>query len=116
MTKLPCLYAITSLCLALSSSQVQAEPTSGPLYVTQLRPYGNPAGSGIVFVYFNAIALCGTSTMSIDLAWGAGKEMYATLQAAAFAGKQVKVELSNSTGCDSTRPWDSKIQSVYVVL
>jgi hypothetical protein len=116
MLRTKLLTLLSAVCIGMAAPNAGAEPTSGPLYVTQLRPYGNPAGSGIVFVYFNAIALCGTSTMSIDLAWGAGKEIYATLLAAALAGKQVKVELSNSTGCDSARPWDSKIQSVYVVL
>jgi hypothetical protein len=94
---------------------VKAEPTSGPVTIQQLRPYAIQGSSGLVFVYFNQIALCGTSVMTLDLSWGGAKEIYATLLTASVTGRQVKVELSNAGGCVSAAPWESKIQSVVLM-
>ena len=114
MRKLAC--AATLAVVAVSSVPAFAEPTTGPVRITQVRPY-NSAGApdGAVFVAVvsadPAVPVACTTVFQIDLTYGGGKAVYAAALTALATGKTVQIEMVNDGGCAG---WGTKIQSLYV--
>ncbi|UDF35489.1 UNVERIFIED_ORG: hypothetical protein LHJ69_23575 [Shinella sp. XGS7] len=97
--------------LALTALSGYAEPTSGPVTISQIRPY---IGSTTVYVYTNDLGPCGQQVgsraiYSIDLASPAGKAAYAAALAATAAGKLVLLEVI-AGACGGEYPG---LQSIY---
>jgi hypothetical protein len=87
-----------------------SEPTSSPVTITSLRPYGN-------FILLTAnIApgnFCATSNYLIDLnANTAGKNLYAAALGAVLTNKTVQLELA---ACSSALPTYNTLQSITVL-
>ncbi len=99
--------------VAAASSSAFAEPTSGNVTISQLRPY---VGGTQVFVYVNGVGPCGAGVSgaygiyTIDLTSASGKAAYAAALAAVMAGKQVQLE-AIASACGNPYPG---LQSVYV--
>jgi hypothetical protein len=87
----------------------KAEPSTGWVYVTLVRPYSNTDLK--VYVEINSSAVCNTSVFAIKVNDPNGKEMYAAALAAFIAQKKVILEASNSTGCTG---WGTLLQSLYI--
>jgi hypothetical protein len=92
---------------------VQAEPTTAPLSVVNIRPYMNNGGVGAVYFTVDSVALCNTSTYVIDLAWGGSKQAVATLMLAFAGNNRVQIEIDNAGR--ATPSWSTKVQSIYIV-
>jgi len=93
-------------------SAVRAEPTSGAVTISQLRPY---VGATSVYVYLNGTGPCGQQSgsyniYSLDLSTPSGKAAYAAALVAVSAGKQVQVEVI-AGACGAPYPG---IQSIYI--
>jgi hypothetical protein len=97
----------------LWSTVANAEPTSDPVSIVNIRPYMGPGLPGNVYFTIDRVDLCGTDTYVIDLGWGGSKQAVATLMLA-FAGQhRIKVEIDNA-GC-ANPGWGTKVQSIYIV-
>jgi hypothetical protein len=88
--------------LALVVSFAFAEPTSGPVTISELRPY---IGGNGVYVYLSGTGPCGSGVTgakaiyTIDLSSSAGKAAYAALLTAVATGKQAVLEvIANACG------------------
>ncbi len=88
-----------------------AEPTGVPVNILSLRPY--TSSNPVAYIEVSASTLCNTNGFKINLSEPGGKEMYATALTAAASGKQVKLEVSNATGCQG---WGTVLQSIYLVV
>jgi len=98
--------------VALGTSSVYAEPTSGLVTISQLRPY---IGGNGVYVYLNSAGPCGQQTgaygiYTIDLSSPAGKAAYAAALIAVTTGKQVQLE-AIAGACGTQYPG---LQSIYI--
>jgi hypothetical protein len=96
---------------AFMSSLAQAEPTSGPVKVLEVRPYNIQGSPGAVYVRIDQVSMCNTDTYKIDLSWNGSKEVLAAALSALLADKPVKVEVAN-TGCVG---FATPIQSLYIL-
>lgn len=105
------LKRIAWILLTVATFNCLAEPTSVPVSITSLRPYTGTNPVAVVEV--SSYPLCSTNAFKINLGEPGGKEMYATALAAAMSGKQVKLEVSNTTGCQG---WGTTLQSIYLIL
>ena len=116
MTMKKLAYAALLTIGALSGFTVLAEPTTGLVRITTLRPYNSAgAADGVVFVAVvsadpNVPVAC-TTVFQIELTYGGGKAVYAAALTAFVAGKAVYIEMVNDGGCTG---WGTKIQSLYV--
>jgi hypothetical protein len=89
-----------------------AEPTSGLITISELRPY---IGSDIIYVYIDGVGPCGQQSgsygiYSINLSSQAGKAAYSAVLAALSAGKKVKLEVI-AGACGTHYPG---LQSIYI--
>ena len=102
--------AVLSLVVASSAS---AEPTSSPLLVNNIRPYG---GTDIVFIVTNNTpnSFCPTSLYSLSLASNAGKAMYAAALTALATGKYVQLELITGAPCGNGPSGSNALQSIAI--
>ncbi len=106
------LAIIVATMLAIGMSPASAEPTSGAVTISQLRPY---IGGTQVFVYINGVGPCGSGVSgpyalyTIDLSSAAGKAAYAAALAAVIANKPVLLEVIASA-CGTQYPG---LQSIY---
>jgi len=100
--------------LALSAPFADAEPTSGAVTISQLRPY---IGGTSVYVYVNGVGPCGSGVSgayaiyTIDLSSASGKAAYAAALAAVIANKSVLLEVI-AGACGTQYPG---LQSVYAL-
>jgi hypothetical protein len=95
----------------LCSTGARSEPTSSPLKLEYIRPYG---GTNIVFIKA-AIApgsFCASNIYSLDMATNTGKAMYAAALAALLSEKNVQLELINCGGGPSG---SNSLQSIYIL-
>lgn len=101
---------MTAACLALACIAVaplaQAEPTSPPVHITYVRPYGV---GNIVFVQTDTTPgnFCSTSIYTIDLSTNNGKAMFAIAHSAMQGGKPVMIELLTGSVCLNGNPLNS---------
>jgi hypothetical protein len=94
-----------------ASATAFSEPTSSPVSISYIRPYGS---GNTVFIGANMQpgAFCASNVFSIDIGTPMGKAMYDAALAALTAGKLVKLELLT---CAAT-PYDaSSLQSIYIL-
>ena len=104
--------ATAATILAMAASSAYAEPTSGAVTLSQLRPYIGGTG---VYVYVNGVGPCGSGVSgayaiyTIDLTSAAGKAAYAAALAAIIANKSVMLEVI-ANACGTQYPG---LQSVY---
>ena len=103
-----CVLAFLFAFMASASPQAMAEPTSGPLYIKTLRPYG---GGSHVYVFVGEKSFCNADTFVIDVSVANGKEIYAAALTAYALGKPVRLEAASATGCAG---WGTKLQSLYL--
>lgn len=115
-------YFFKVIILLLSLTQItsvaHAEPTSGPVSITQIRPFQGGLASdlsksrGLIYIEIDSSSFCNTNTFSIDLKYAGSQEMYSAAMAAMMAGKKVKLDLKqDQKGCH----WGKEIRSIYVV-
>ena len=103
---------VAAAALAVGASSACAEPTSGAVTISQLRPY---IGGTSVYVYVNGVGPCGSGVSgsaaiyTIDLTSQTGKAAYAAALAAVIANKPVLLEVI-ANACGTAYPG---LQSVY---
>ena len=93
------------------TSIAKAEPTSSPVLITYLRPYG---GANFVLLGTNNAAgsLCSQSYYSIDLSTNGGKAMYAAALTAVAGSKRIQIEIA---GCGNGPAASNPLQSIYIL-
>lgn len=100
--------------LTFGASFASAEPTSGAVTISNLRPYIGGTG---VYVYINGVGPCGSGVSgsagiyTVDLSSQSGKAAYAILLTSVATGKPVMLEVI-SGACGSAYPG---LQSVYTL-
>jgi hypothetical protein len=94
--------------LLLATFVATAGETGARVKIVSLRPY---SGGPSAYMQVASDALCGTSVFTIAVSEPSGKEVYATALSALVAGKDVAIEVSNSTGCTG---WGTRVQSLYI--
>lgn len=95
--------------VTLSASLLaNAEPSGNLVKIMSLRPYAG----GLIYMHVSSADLCGTDVFTIDSSQANGKEIYAAALAALTTGKQVRLEVSNATGCAG---WGTRLQSIYIL-
>lgn len=95
-------------------SPAMAEPTSERIRIVKVRPYHEKTGvPAWVYVTFDRVPFCDSTTFVIPMSWGGAKETYAIALAALLSNREVLVEMDNA-GCASPN-WTTKIQSLYLL-
>lgn len=100
--RLPSMRALAAAAVLLASPAVVAEPTSAPLQIKTLRPYG---GGQNVYVNVGETSFCAADTFVIDVSGPNGREMYAASKS------PVRLEVVNATGCAG---WGTRLQSIFL--
>lgn len=101
----------TVACLTILSSPVKAEPTSSPVAIINVRPYGNSN-----YVYVTTAGSpglpCTTTFFSVDLSSNGGKGIFSGLLTSLMAGKKVQIEIPDVCGTGSAG--STTIKSLYI--
>lgn len=88
-----------------------SEPTSGPITIVNIRPYG---GSNVV--YLNGSnppgSFCSSSWYSIDISSNGGKAIFSVALTALATGKSVQLEIA---GCGAGPAGSNLLQSIYIL-
>lgn len=104
--------------LLIFSKAATAEPTSGPVRITEVRPY---IQTDIVYFHVDKPALCHPTASGhsfyLNTAEKNGKNAYAAVLTAYAMGKPVLLELSNTTKCSTAGAgagFALQIQSIFI--
>ena len=107
------LIVIIALLAMAASGGTLAEPTTKKVKITSLRPYHSDNNGAYLYVD-RVTPICthqgDVNVFLIDLK--TQKAHYAAALTAFALDKEVRIEISNETGCTG---WGTRIQSIYMV-
>lgn len=75
--------------------------------ISYLRPYS----SGDIYVVVSNSSLCGTDVFRIAYNLEGREQMYSAVLSALMSQNDIRIEVSNSTGCIG---WGTTVESIYI--